>query len=377
MKRISLRITAVIMSSFILFFLIGTIIRHKGRMSFHENRLLADKPRPSVSALMDGSFTDQLSACITDYFAGRSRWISASSAIQAELGECIINGVYADDERLLNVDRPENYAIDLTVSAVNDYASSNDGAVCFVAVPTSSGVYSDRLPGYIFKDYERRQIDALYEALDDSIRTVNAYNVLRMLNDNYIYYRNDTKWTSYGAYCVYRTVIQKLGFQPVAYDKYIFNHISSDFYGDLYNRTGYTRAKADIIDIYEYPDGAAVTGCTKYYSDGSVEEEAGLYDLSLLDSSYKYNVYMGGEAAVTKIYTEVKNDKNLLVIKDSYADCFLPFLTQHYSEITVVSPRDLTVPLSRFIDTSDYGQTLFLFGIDGLGDGSLFENICK
>ena len=377
MKKISFRVTAVLLSAFILFFLIGTLIRHKGRMSFHENRMLADKPHLSVSSVMDGSFTEQLSDYITDYFAGRSRWMSASSAFQASLGECIINGVYADDERLINISLPKDYSIDLTVSAVNEYASANAGAVCFVAVPTSSGVYSDRLPGYIFKDYERRQIDALYEALGDDIRTVNAYNILRMLNDNYIYYRNDTKWTSYGAYCVYRTVIQKLGFQPVAYDKFIFNHVSSDFYGDLYNRTGYTRAKADIIDIYEYPDGAAVTGCTKYYSDGSVEEQSSLYDLSLLDSSYKYNVYMGGEAAVTKIYTEVKNEKNLLVIKDSYADCFLPFLTQHYSEITVVSPKELTVPLSDIIDTADYGQTLFLFGIDGLGDGSIFENISK
>lgn len=377
MKKISFRITAVLLSAFILLFLTATLIRHKGRMSFHENRLLAARPELSLSSVMDGSYTKQLSDCITDYFAGRSRWISVSSAFQAGLGECIINGVYADDERLLNISLPEDYSIELSVAEINGYDSENEGAVYFVAVPTSSGVYSDRLPGYIFRDYERRQIDALYGVLNDDIRTVNAYNILRMLNDNYIYYRNDTKWTSYGAYCVYRTVIQKLGFQPVAYDKYIFNHISSDFYGNLYNRTGYTRAKADIIDIYEYPDGAAVTGCTKYYSDGRIEAASGLYDLSMLDSSYKYNVYTGGEAAVMKISTEVRNEKNLLVIKDSCADCFLPFLTQHYSEITVVSPENLTVPLSSFIDTAYYGQTLFLFGIDGLGDGSIFENINK
>ena len=90
-----------------------------------------------------------------------------------------------------------------------------------------------------------------------------------------------------------------------------------------------------------------------------------------------YSVFLGENAPLIKIKTSIKNDKKILVIKDCYADCFIPFLIQHYSEIAVVSPEDMQKNLSEYININDYSQTLFLFGVENLGNRSNLEKIIE
>jgi hypothetical protein len=58
--------------------------------------------------------------------------------------------------------------------------------------------------------------------------------------------------------------------------------------------------------------------------------------------SNKYGIFMGGDQPLAKITTNVKNGKKIAVIKDSYANAFIPFLLPHYEEIYVVDPRQYT-----------------------------------
>ena len=243
-----------------------------------------------------------------------------------------------------------------------------------VAVPTSSGVYRERLPEYLDDYRESQQISDFYDKLNKDIKRIDAYNILKMLNSNYIYYRSDTKWTSYGAYCVYRTVIQKLGFLPTTFDKYSIRHVTSDFRGNLYNRSLCTSVKPDIMDFYYCSGGAEVLSCTGVGKDKTIVSKR-IYDEQQLESDYLYNAYLGESIPLLRIKTSVNNERKLLVIKDSYADCFIPFLTQHYSEIDVLSPELLDGSASDFVDFDKYEQTLFLFGIENLSDSSIFASL--
>ena len=256
----------------------------------------------------------------------------------------------------------------------DSFARNYDGMVYFAAIPTSAGVYGDVLPGHIVRQTESQQINALYYAMDSDIRKIDAYNILKMLKDNYIYYRNDTKWTSYGAYCVYKTVIQKLGFQPNSYDKYSIEHVTDNFRGNLYNRTLSRRPKADIMDIYEYHNGAEVTSCIVVRRDG-INAEGQIFDREKLETGDKYSMYLGDAVPIMRITTSANTDKKLLVIKDDFGDCFVPFLLQHYSEITVVDPSVMSGKLSDYVNADDYGQTLFLFGTDSLSDREMMSKI--
>ncbi|MBP5378939.1 MAG: hypothetical protein J6Y64_05310 [Ruminococcus sp.] len=378
MTKSANKITGAVILAFITLFGALTLFGNKSNVSVTENRQLSELPKITADKLYSGKTTEELGAYITDNFAGRSHWISAKTALQTELSESIVNGVYIGNDRLLDIDASHRAPISVNADIFSRYAANYGGTVYFAVIPTSSGIYGDILPAYINYRSDSQQISAFYDLLEGNknIRKIDAFNILKMLKDNYIYYCNDTKWTSYGAYYVYKTVIRKLGFQPTSYDKYTIEHVTNNFRGNLYNRTLSKKTKADIIDIYDYPEGADVISCVCTRSDGSTFKGS-IYDRSRLDTSDMYSMYLGEAVPFMKITTSANSDKKLLVIKDSYADCFIPFLIQHYKEIMVVSPEDMDGFISDYINVNDYEQTLFLFGIENLGDRKTLEKIIE
>lgn len=373
-SEISGKITAVLILMVISVVFILTLCEKKDDFSISENRDLTSFPEMSVSSLLDGSYGKQLGEYFTDHFLKRENLISMQTNIESAISEKIVNGIYISDEMLLDADVSSREISSANIDYVNDFFYNYSGTMYFACLPTSSGVYSEMLPEYLMVNTEQKQINYLYDGFDDSIRKIDTYNILRMLNDNYIYYRNDSKITSYGAYYVYRTVIQKLGFQPISYDKYTIKHITSDFRGNLYNKCLYNGTKSDILDVYSYSGGTEITSCTAYSNNG-INYRKVLNDESFLSSGDMYKMYIGTEEPFIRIKTSVKNDKKLLLIKDRYADCFIQFLIQHYSEIAVISPEDMEKPLSSFINPDNYEQVLFLFGIDSMDNENLFELI--
>lgn len=374
--KVTSRITAVLTLSFIAVISFATIFREKEKFSVTENRVLTDFPVLSAKGLLDGSDIEQLGNYITDHLAERSKWISAKTVMQTELSEQIVNGVYVSGARLLDADASLRTPAPFNAVVLNSYSEYYNGTVYFTAIPSSSGIYADVLPKNANARSEKQQISSFYELLSGDIKKIDAYNILKMLNENYIFYRNDTKWTSYGAYCVYKTVIQKLGFKPISYDKYNIEHITDKFRGNLYTRTLSEKTKADTIDIFKCRDGASVVSFKKT-TDSGCTDVSDLYDRSKLDSSDMYSVFLGDPAPFIVINTSVKNGKKILVVKDSYANCFIPFLTQHYSEIAVLSPEDMNGTLSDYVNINDYSQTLFMFGIENLVNSKELEKITE
>lgn len=367
MKKLTNKITALATLIFIVAFGVSTVIfPYRGKAA-------AKLPEPTLAGLTEGGFGRELGAYAAESFAGRDGWVSAGSRIGSVIKGNVVNGVYVSDERLISADISERESTGRCAELINGFADNYDGAAYFVAVPTSAGVYGDVLPDSLLQVTEKQQIDALYEQLGGSIRKIDVYNLLKMLSDDPIYFRSDSKWTMYGAYCVYRTVIQKLGFQPVSYDKYTVRHVADGYRGDLYEKTLYMRSGADILDIYEYPDGEEIKSCISYGNDGNTHM-CSIYDTDALSSDDMYGLYLGGKQPVVRIVSTVNNDRRLLLIGSGCAACFVPFLIQHYSEITVVFPEYMERPVGTFINTDDYEQTLFLFGIDAM-NSETFEKL--
>lgn len=374
MSKFTSVLTAILLLVFIGVFALTTLLNPKERFSVTENRRLAEMPELNFHVLTDGSYTKNLSLYMTDHFARRSAWLELKAKAESQVSESIVNGVYVGSSMLINTEKTDKNALPEYAAAINSFASEYDGTVYITVIPTSAGVYSDLLPVYLQNNPENQTINSLYDMLDTEIRRIDAFNILKMMKESYIYYRNDTKWTSYGAYCVYRTVIQKLGFLPTSYDKYTIEHVTDSFRGNLYSRTLYSKSKPDILDIYEYPSGESVISCKSYDNNGT-EKECSLYDREKLESGYMYDMYLGDNTPAFDIETTVNNERKLLVVKDSYADCFIPFLVQHYSRITVLSLEDMDDDIRKYVDTSEYEQTLFLFGKECMENGKFSGNI--
>ena len=77
-----------------------------------------------------------------------------------------------------------------------------------------------------------------------------------------------------------------------------------------------------------------------------------------------YEFYLGKPCAMLHIRTNLENDRRLLVYKDNFADCMIPFLLQHYSEICIVDLEDSANTAERLADPSEFTQVLFLCSME-------------
>ena len=76
----------------------------------------------------------------------------------------------------------------------------------------------------------------------------------------------------------------------------------------------------------------------------------------------KYQVFFGGNYGVVSIENnEANNDKNLLIIKDSYANSFVPFLTSHFSKIILVDPRYYYEDIDELMKNENVDEVLYLY----------------
>ncbi len=88
-----------------------------------------------------------------------------------------------------------------------------------------------------------------------------------------------------------------------------------------------------------------------------------LYDKNYLKNKDKYSYFLSGNNPLTVIEGTAENGRNILVVKDSYANCFVPFITQHFQRIYVVDLRYYKESLLNLTKEKDMTDILFLYNV--------------
>ena len=73
--------------------------------------------------------------------------------------------------------------------------------------------------------------------------------------------------------------------------------------------------------------------------DDGEEEADSWYWKDALRTHDQYQVFFNGNTAKITVDTGNKNGKTLLLLKDSYSNCFVPFLAEHYNRIIMIDLR--------------------------------------
>lgn len=141
-------------------------------------------------------------------------------------------------------------------------------------------------------------------------------------SDEYIYYRTDHHWTTLGAYYAYAEYVRSLGMESAELSQLEGQEVSG-FYGTYFSKAKKFNAIPDTITYYPIPDaGVTVDG----------EEKDGFYDLEKFQVRDKYAAFLWGNNGYTVLKSGVRtpaegeSPSRILVIKDSYANSFVPFL---------------------------------------------------
>lgn len=380
MKKRSQTVSAVLFFIFLATFGIAMFFLPEKRFSETENRSLAAFPELSSDSVKSGEFTGGFEDYFADHFPMRTQWVSLKTKAELFSGKTLLNDVFFAEEALIEqFQRPDRELAEKNAAAVNSFASSCSIPVYMMIAPTSAGLYEDTLPDDAPYYNQKSFIDFFYSMLSDSVTKLDVYSSLYSMRDEYIYYRNDHHWTSLGAFTAYSAAIGRMGFTPMGYSSYDIEHVSADFRGTLYSKVLSEKYPADVIDIYHCSEGSKVVSVD--INDGrEVKSFSGMYFREYLDKKDKYSMYLGENVPLLTIKTDLPNEKKLLVIKDSYANCFIPFLTQHYSEISVVDMRkldSLSYVLDEYIDFKDYIQVLILYNAGTLSSDEDLKKITR
>ena len=330
-------------------------------MSQSENRMLAQKPVFSVSALTDGSYFDGLEDWYADQFFGRDGWIARNLLGLRLLGRHESGGVWlGSDGYLFAQPEPMDEALmNEKTTAMRGFAAAYPNISMHAAIaPSSAAILADRLPKNAPLPDQAAMLDSIRSSLNSWVDCIDLIEPLSRRADEYIYYKTDHHWTSLGAYYAFSSMLGPLGItNPCSYQVYT---VSNDFEGTLSSESGSHRS-ADTVEIY-VPANTDTLFYVNYISDGV--KSRSMYQSAALEEKDKYTVFFGGNHPLIEIATTCNNDRCLLVFKDSYANCFMQFLTPYYEKIFMVDPRYYYDDLRLLMSSENVTDVLFLYSAD-------------
>ncbi len=332
----------------LIFFVFVMILPKDEKASVKENRPLASMPPFSWDNLLNGSFTKDYEAFLTDnvgyrsYFMDFGGIIDASKGLDFQAEEKLLT-LPGGGQLVLSGDRiMEVYREDLSVkadyiSALTEIYSKFDGNKYMLLIPTQIEFSDSAYKNY--SDSQKYALELIYASLP-KVTGINVYDSLKENIDDYIYFRTDHHWTQDGAYFGYREVIKAMGEEPLEKDSFKKNTLKG-FLGFLYNQANSTQYKdyADEINYYTFEENPLIYAKIKE-ADGSITKyQSRVYLLPKKNTPPNYGIFMGSDHPIATVNTKIKNGKTLLVIKDSYANALLPFLTNHFENLVIVDPR--------------------------------------
>ena len=363
-QRRKSRIEKIIGLLFILIlfvFMVINIAVPDREMSEKENRMLAERPSLTMGTVMNGDFMEQWENYQSDQFAGRDFWRGVKVFLDRLGGARMENGVYIGkgDQLLEEIEVPDDGQSEANLSAIADFAEKYpDIQTSVMLVPDAACILSDSLPAFAGVEDQRQLLGVAEQRLGDSVNWIDAVSVLNNHVSDKLYYKTDHHWTTLAAFYVFRESAASLGIDGEVGDNFASYTISNDFNGVLAAKSGVGLSEKETIDIYAPTQGDDDV-VVSYVDEG--RKTTSLYDSSKLETRDQYGVFLGGNSSVIDIKTVSPEKKRLLVIKDSFANCFIPFLAPYYREIVVVDPRYYSGTIGDIMDAYRITDALVLY----------------
>ena len=382
-KRYCIFITALF-CAFIGVFLVANAVSPDRTFSEVENRNLEQLPAVDFGTpeklfrdgnFFNGQFMRDFETYTTDQFIGRDAWVDLKARTERALGKKENNNVYfADNDTLITrFDQPAADRVTENLNYVNKFVENVDIPVVFSLIPTQACIWADRLPEGA---PNASQTDLMTQAQGavTGATWADVYTPLMEHKDEDIFYRTDHHWTSLGAYYGYTGLASALGYTPVPLTDYTPTVRSTEFYGTVFSSSGVRWVKPDTITTYVPNDGITVVSHTYDNSGNPVEEQRALYVESFLSVKDKYSMFLGGNQSLGVVTnTNNPDGPKLLIIRDSYADSLVPFLTAHYSEIHLIDPRYYHLSVKDYVAQNGIDQALVLYSVPNfVTDGNMF-----
>lgn len=264
------------------------------------------------------------------------------------------------------------------ISSLADALAEKGVQVVSAPPPLSIGIMVE--PEYQEKLGCARQdemVTFLHENMSENVITVDTYSALVAHNSEYLYFRTDHHWTARGAYYSYAAICEALGqeatpltdFEELCYGEYR---------GSLINRVRYTH-KLRSDTLYAYMPPGDITMYNVY--DTNLVETSLLQDMTNRTIYEQYLVFLGGDYALQMIVNDsIPEGSTCLIVKDSFGNCFAPFMTQNYHTVYVMDYRKYgRMTIQKFVEQYDVDTVImmpYLMATQANEGAAMFERLC-
>lgn len=425
MKRIYTALCAL-MFLFLMFMGLFSTFDKDATFSESEKRQLKTRPKLTISGLLDGNYWNEYRAYFADTFPGREGLMDKNTSLNTfyyfsglsgkddaqlvigfdsnaaqhgqslkdpdattpsdattategeeeqipdltepnaaveQLGNVILVGDRAMDVPYGNKEKIQRYA-----KAVNTLADllGSDVKTFSMPVPNSAEFYagSDWNTGPYS---QKAMFQTLQENLEANVTYVDSYSQLARHTDEYIYFRTDHHWTHQGAYYAYTALCNAAGFTAEPQSKFATGKWEN-FVGSMYTyianypQSAILKNNPDTVHYWK-----PFANCeTYYYTDTTLSDGILMGTICVIreEVDNKYLTFMGGDHPVTIVTTDTEGPA-IMVIKESYGNALISWLTSHYSKIILIDPREYfakrdDIDLKAFAESQGVDQLLVI-----------------
>ena len=357
----SITVTMVFILMLIIILLVN-LFKKDIEISVTERRILAMFPKFSISKLIDGSFIDQFENYTMDQFINRDNFRSLKTFIELNIfGKQDVKGVYEYNGMIIKQEYPlnEKSVLNATekINKIKLQYLNDSNKIYYTIVPDKNYYVEDKL--FLKIDY-----DLLYSKIEKLNTTPIDIRDIMNIND---YYKTDTHWIQENLDKVVKRLSEKMNF---TYTKLSYNYNTySKFYGVYYGQA----ALNGNPDTITYLTNDIINECTVEYLENPNLNT--VYNPSKLTGMDSYDVFLDGASSFITINNpNSKDNRELVVFRDSFGSSLIPLLIPYYSKITVIDIRYITSDyyLKKIEFTNQ--DVLFLYSTLLINDSSSLKN---
>ena len=338
-----------------------TVFWPKKNYSENENRYLEEFPKLSFDSIKDASFMKDSESYVSDHFILRDFFMTVKTVYERMTGRNQVNKIYMcrDGYYIEEYNGLRNTA--KIEGAIKRLAEKSTGAnIRVMLVPTAVTICDDKLPATAKNADQLADIKRIENDLS-GIRAefVDVSDALRNARSEQIFYKLDHHWTTLGAYTAYRELAKSFGFEPIERNQFEEKIVSTDFKGSFYSKVNDLLAKPDSIVEFK----SQRLSLNVKYPDRKLETDKLTAD-EYLEKKDKYSYFLNNQNSFVEVHNEnAQSQRTLAVVKDSYANCMISFLAEHFSTIYVFDTRFYRNKVTDFINENNVSDVLFLYNM--------------
>ena len=338
----------------------------KQTFSQEENRMLSTIPKFSFASFVNGNYLNGVNDYINDHFAFRNVYLKINSWWEINvMGKKENNSVYVGKDGYLfekfQYGEEEIKNANKNITVISDFAQKMNNSnipTFFVLIPNSIYVNKDKLPDFVEAPNQEEIINNIYKSVKNTTN-VNVTTALESGNKiTPLYFKTDHHMNSNGAYVVYNEFCKYANVQAVPIQDFNKVTVTNDFLGTFDLKAQIANQVPDEIFVYKNETN---TNLNEAIYDK--ETTSSIFNEKYLEGKDKYSYFLNGNNSKAIIKTKVKNNKKLLIIKDSYAHIMSQFLCENYSELHFLDPRYTNFDYEEYVKKEKITDVLFLYNV--------------